>query len=98
MSCEGNGNAGVGSGGGVVPVSAYMGGAYGSGVLCSASDVFGSRLCERCWCEFWVWALPILEEQGKSGICVCVLFAVVLGEWMSGLGQGMGRLLSLCLL
>ena len=30
-----------------------------------------------------VWALPILEEHGESGICVCVLVAmvwVVLGE------------------
>ena len=24
-----------------------------------------------------VWALPILEEHGESGICVCVLVAVV---------------------
>ena len=37
--CEGDGNAGVGSGGGVVAVSAYMGGTRGSGVLSSAGDV-----------------------------------------------------------
>ena len=30
--CEGDGNSGVGSGGGVVAVSAYMGGTRGSGV------------------------------------------------------------------
>ena len=39
LGCEGDGNAGVGSGGGVVAVSAYMGGSRGSGVLASASDV-----------------------------------------------------------
>ena len=31
---EGDGNAGVGSGGGVVAMSAYMGGTHGSDVLC----------------------------------------------------------------
>ena len=39
VCCEGNGNAGVGSGGGVVAVSAYMGGTRSSGVLASAGDV-----------------------------------------------------------
>ena len=34
-------------------------------------------------------ALPILEEHGDSGICVCVLVAVV-GEWVDGLSQGLG--------
>ena len=37
--CEGDGNAGVVSGGGVVAVSAYMGGTRGSGVLSSTCDV-----------------------------------------------------------
>ena len=37
--CDGDGNAGVGSGGGVVAVSAYMGGTRGSDVLSSAGDV-----------------------------------------------------------
>ena len=32
LGCEGDGNAGVGSGGGVVVVSAYMGGTRGSSV------------------------------------------------------------------
>ena len=32
LGCEGDGNAGVGCGGGVVVVSAYMGGTCGSGV------------------------------------------------------------------
>ena len=39
LGCEGDGNAGVGSGGGVVAVSAYMGSPRGSGVLSSAGDV-----------------------------------------------------------
>ena len=39
LGCEGDGNAGVGSGGGVVAVSAYMGGTRGSGVLARADDV-----------------------------------------------------------
>ena len=31
--------------------------------------------------EDWVWALPILEEHGESGICVLVAVVwVVLGE------------------
>ena len=48
----------------------------------------------RCWGE-WVrglcWALSILEEHGESGICVCVLVAVVwvlLGEVGGRLGSG----------
>ena len=39
LGCEGDGNAGVGSGGGVVVVSAYMGGTRGSDVLASAGNV-----------------------------------------------------------
>ena len=39
LGCEGDGNAGMGSGGGVVAVSAYMGGTRGSGVLASAVNV-----------------------------------------------------------
>ena len=39
LGCEGDGNSGVGSGGGVVMVSAYMGGTRGLGVLASACDV-----------------------------------------------------------
>ena len=61
--CEGDGNAGVGFGGGVVAVSAYIGGIRGSGVLASAGDmleisvvrgvggvyVVGSGRAGRCW-------------------------------------------------
>ena len=32
LGCDGDGNAGMGSGRGVVPVSAYIGGTRGSGV------------------------------------------------------------------
>ena len=39
LGCEGDGNAVAGSGGGVVALSAYMGGTRGSGVLASAGDV-----------------------------------------------------------
>ena len=46
-------------------------------------------------------ALPILEEHGESGICVCVLVAVVLGEsgWASWakVWEG-GMVLCLCVL
>ena len=51
-----------------------------------------------------VWALPILEELGESGICVCVLIAVVwvvLGEsgWAAWarVWEG-GMVLCLCVL
>ena len=45
--CEGDSNAGVGSGGGgdVVVVSACM---SGSGVLSSTGDVLEMSVCERC--------------------------------------------------
>ena len=39
LGCKGDGNAGVGSEGGVVTVSAYMGGTRCSGVLASALQV-----------------------------------------------------------
>ena len=39
LGCDGDGNAGVRSRGGVVGVSAYMGGTHGSGILASAGDV-----------------------------------------------------------
>ena len=47
--------------------------------------VVGSGRGGRCWGEWvqdWVW--EVLEEHGESGICVCVLVAVV---WV---GQGLG--------
>ena len=115
VCCEGDGNAGVGYGGGVVAVSAYMGGTRGSGVFASTGDVLemnvvsgidgvcdmymclarggvGGVGCE--WVTGLVWALPILEEHGKSGICVlcfgCGGVGGVGGECVGGLGQGLG--------
>ena len=39
LECEGDGNAGVGSDGGVAAVCAYMGGTRGSGVLDSTCNM-----------------------------------------------------------
>ena len=57
LGCEGDDNAGVCSGGGVVAVSAYMGGTRGSGVLSSAGDVLEMSVvrgvggvCDMCKC------------------------------------------------
>ena len=75
---EGDGNTGVGSEGGVVVMSAYMGGARGSCVLASAGDVLEMSVvrgvcgvCDMCMClarggwDLW-WG----------------------GEWVIGLGLG----------
>ena len=59
--CEGDGNAGVGNGGGVVVVCAgHVGGTCGSGIVSSAADVLGMSVvrgmrgvggvCEMCMC------------------------------------------------
>ena len=55
--CEGDGNVGVGSGGGVVALSAYMGGTRGSGVMSSADDLLEMSvvrgvggMCDTCMC------------------------------------------------
>ena len=55
--CEGDGNAGVGSGEGVVAVSACMSGTRGSGVLSSTGDVLEMSVerdvggvCDMCMC------------------------------------------------
>ena len=66
LGCEGDGNAGVGSWGGVVAVSAYKGDTRGSGVLSSASDelemsvvrVVGG-VCDMCMC---------LARDGVEGV------------------------------
>ena len=57
LGCEGDDNAGMGSGGGVVAVSPYMGGTHGSGVLSSAGDVLDMSVvrgvggvCDMCKC------------------------------------------------
>ena len=77
LGCKGGRNAGVGSGGGVVAVSAYMGGTRGSGVLASAGDVLEisvvrgvGQVCDMCMC---------LARGGVGGIG---------GEWVTRLGLG----------
>ena len=57
LGCEGDDNAGVVSGGGVVAVSAYMGGTRGSSVLSSAGDVLEMCVTREC-----VWI-------GRCGSC-----------------------------
>ena len=63
-------------------------------------------MCDMCMClarggvggvgvsglRDWVWALPILEEHGESGICVYICFGCggmggVGGELVGSLGQ-----------
>ena len=60
LRCEGVGDAGVGSGGGVVTLSAYMVFTRGSGVLSSAGDVLEMSVvrgvggvCDMCMCLAW---------------------------------------------
>ena len=57
LGCEGDSNAGVGSGVGMVAVIAYIGGTRGSCVLSSASDVLEMSVvrgicgvCDMCMC------------------------------------------------
>ena len=75
VCCGGDDNAGVGSGGGVVAVSACMSGTHGSGVLSSTDDVLEMRVgrgvdgvCDMCMC---------LARGGVGGAG---------GQWMSELG------------
>ena len=67
LECEGDSNADVWSGGGVVAVSAYMGGTRSSGVLASACDVLETSVvrgvgvvCDMCMC---------LVRAGWGGRC-----------------------------
>ena len=78
--CEGDGNAGVGSGGGVVAVSACMSGTRGSGILSSTGDVLEMSVvrnvggvCDMCMC---------LARSGVGG---------EVGEWMRELGLGFNQ-------
>ena len=77
LGCEDDGNAGVGSGGGMVVVSAYMGGTRASGVLANAGDVLVMSVV-RC-------------VGGVCGMCMCLARGGVGGggcEWVPGLGLG----------
>ena len=70
VCCESDGNAGVGSGRGVVAVSACMSGTRGSGVLSSTGDVLemsvvrGLVECVTCVC---VWLGAVWVEKGVIG-------------------------------
>ena len=77
LGCEGDGNAGVGTGGGVVAVSAYMGGTRGSGILASACDVLEISM--------------VRGVCGVCDMCMCLARGVVgrvVGDWLTGLGLG----------
>ena len=65
LGCEGDGSTGVGFGGGVVAVSAYMGGTCGSGVLASAGDVLEISV--------------VRGVNGVYDMCMCWLGREVLG-------------------
>ena len=122
LGCDGDCNADVGSGGGVVAVRAYMCGTRGSCVLSSAGDVQEMcvvrgvcGVCDMCMClarggvggvgvsgcQDWVWAFPIMEEHGESGLCVCFLWwcGWCWGRMGGRFGPGswrVGNVLSVC--
>ena len=66
VCCESDDNAGVGSGGGVVVVSACMCGTRGSGVLYSTGDVL---------------EMSVVRGVGGM-CCMCLAQGGVGGEWM----------------
>ena len=75
VGCEGDGNAGVGSGGGVVVVSACMSGTRGSGVMSNTGDVLEMSV--------------VRGVGGVCDMCMCLARAVWVergGEWMRELG------------
>ena len=77
LVCVGDGNAGVGFGGGVVTVSAYMGGTRDSGVLSSAGDVLEKSV--------------VRGVGGVYDMCMCLArgsVGGVGGGWVTGLGLG----------
>ena len=54
----------MGSGGGVVAVSAYMSGTRGSGVLSSTCDVLEMNVVRRCW---WSVRHVYVFDSGRCG-------------------------------
>ena len=97
--CEGDGNAGVGSGGGVFAVSACMSNTRGSGVLSSIGDVLemsvvrsDGGVCDMCMCLARGFTNPV--GTGECWACVCVFGCGDVGgvgEWVGGLDQGWER-------
>ena len=73
LGCKGDDNAGVGLGG-VVSVSAYMGGTRSSGVLSSAGDVLELSV--------------VRGVGGVCGMCMCLARGGVGSKWVTGLGLG----------
>ena len=69
LGCEGDGHASLGSGGGVVAVSAYMGGTRGSGVLASAGDLLEMSVVRRVGgvCDMCMYGT--MEEACLSRSC-----------------------------
>ena len=75
--CEGDGNTGVGSGGGEVAVSACMCGTRGSDVLSSTGDVLEMSV--------------VIDVGGMCDMCMCLARGGVGGEggeWTRELGLG----------
>ena len=67
MGCEGDGNAGVGDGGGVIVVSTgheYMGGTCGSGNVFSTADVVHGMRGIGGVCEMCIIARAVYEVRG----------------------------------
>ena len=92
LGCEGADNAGVVVVSAYLGGTRGSGVLSGAGDVLEMSVVRGvGRVCDMGMClaragwevlgvsgrQDWVGALPILEEHGESGICVCVLVAVV---------------------
>ena len=73
LGCEGDGSVGVGFGGGVVAVSAYMGGTRGSCVLASAG---------------YMLEISVVRGVGGVYIFGSGWVGGVGGEWVTGLGLG----------
>ena len=77
VCCKGDGNAGVGSRGNVVAVSAYIGGTGGSCVLASVGDLLEMSV--------------VIGVDGVCDMCMCLAWGVmegVGGDWVTGLGLG----------
>ena len=89
LGCEGDGNAGVGSGGGVVEVSAYMGDSRVSGVLSSAGGVLEMSVvrcvggvCDMCMClaRSGLGGIGGERNMGKVGYVSVMLWVVLEGS------------------
>ena len=80
MRCEGDGNAGVGDGGGMFVVSAwheYVGSTRSSDIVSSASDVLGVSVVRG-----------MRAVVGVCEMCMCLARGGVVGELIKGLGLG----------